>query len=1342
MWRHHARRVGRHGWRALLAILLFLVLLSLPVLALLGSETGSRWLIERGLGMQKMLTLQVEGGTLLGGLELRDVMLHGSKFDLHVRHLLARWSLVHLLRGELALQALQGDDVSLRLTAPPSSEPTRLPTLILPIRLRLESVQLNRIALWRWQAPAALTLDRLALAGSWEGMQVQLDRLEADQGVIGRLALRGGVGLSGDYPLDATGRLQLNVFHEKGWEPLAMVLRGSVADLSLGLVSQGPLTAKAGARVRPFQQGVPYSASLVWQAVRLPWWQDQLLGSEGGSLRVVGTTTGLRVLGDARLAGRDLPAGRYTWRIQTDWSSANIESFDFNGLGGNIKADGKVSWQKGLSWKLAARLRQVDLARKWTVPRYVAPVLSGHLETNGRTSESGSALSAVLALEGGEYWQLDEQGRSWFWNIGQPQRVGLKWAGVSRLVPGLDALTSDSGQLDLQGSQRDYALSLAAGLAGARLPSGRWVAEVNGHDRHVGIQRIDYEGEAGHAGLGGELEIGTPLRWEGALSVDNFSTAWLSPQWSGQFSGYLAGHGSWGGAVSDIRVDDTHLAGTLQARPFAADGGIMVALPVSGWPRAAARNLRVAWGDNRATLDGGLEKDWNLKADLQLGRLEELGLPLPLQGAVQGHVALSGEERHPDVDLGLQGSGLANDSLRVATAQLNMQLSRLGEQASQVKLSATGVATASGRELGAIAVGLSGTQKAHVVDWRVQGASVQGDGSISGGFDSSSLDWSGQVDTGHVAVAGMDWQLAAPFPAAWSTAGRELHLAPHCWLSGEARLCNEQELLLGPRGSVHLALSGLQAGRLTDLLPEGLALEGVLEGKASGGWEAGQAPQLEAGLQVAEGKVILARDEDGAAPLIYDYQHADLTVAAGRDEVRVQVGLASQQMGQASLDARIDPYAETKPVQGHIALQGLRLEILQPFFPGMATLSGAVSAAGDITGDLHRPEFAGSVELAGGEVGMRNLPVNLHNIAARVDVKGTQADISGSTRSGQGQAAITGHADWSDAFHLDMDLTGTRFELRQEPMLLAEIDPALHLRVVPGQVDLTGNVRVPTARLNLQPLSDQAVPLSPDVHVLTGKEGEARVQVAGAMQGWLVNADVEVLLGDDVYFHGYGVNGRLSGGLRLRQQGRRGLEATGEVELDKDSRYDAYGQRLQIRRGRLIFAGNLTQPGLDVEAVREIDSKVVGVRVEGRANAPQATLFSDTAMSQEEIISYLVLGRPLTTTGKPDTGSNNSNLALAAAAIKLGAGGTRGLTSDVGSTLGITDFAVDAEGSGDDTQFTVSGYVSPKLYLRYGVGVFTPVNTATIRYKISSSLYLEAVSSLENAIDLFYNFRF
>jgi translocation and assembly module TamB len=153
--------------------------------------------------------------------------------------------------------------------------------------------------------------------------------------------------------------------------------------------------------------------------------------------------------------------------------------------------------------------------------------------------------------------------------------------------------------------------------------------------------------------------------------------------------------------------------------------------------------------------------------------------------------------------------------------------------------------------------------------------------------------------------------------------------------------------------------------------------------------------------------------------------------------------------------------------------------------------------------------------------------------------------------------------------------------------------------------------------------------------------------------------------------------------------------------------------------------------------VREVDNEVVGVRVSGRVNTPKVSFFSDDGgLSQEEIVSYLVLGRPLNSV------NGENNLSAAAAAIKLGATGGAGLTTKLGETVGITDLALDAEGNGDDTQVTVSGYLSPKLYLRYGVGIFTPINTATIRYKIGSKLYLEAVSSLESAIDLLYTLRF
>jgi translocation and assembly module TamB len=100
------------------------------------------------------------------------------------------------------------------------------------------------------------------------------------------------------------------------------------------------------------------------------------------------------------------------------------------------------------------------------------------------------------------------------------------------------------------------------------------------------------------------------------------------------------------------------------------------------------------------------------------------------------------------------------------------------------------------------------------------------------------------------------------------------------------------------------------------------------------------------------------------------------------------------------------------------------------------------------------------------------------------------------------------------------------------------------------------------------------------------------------------------------------------------------------------------------------------------------------------------------------------------------------NNTLAAAGLSFGLSGSRNFTNKLGRTFGLSGLTVDAEGVGDDTQVNVTGYISPDLYLRYGVGVFTPVNKLTLRYQVNRRLYVEASSALEKAIDIFYNWRF
>ncbi|RZA14274.1 MAG: translocation/assembly module TamB, partial [Proteobacteria bacterium] len=123
--------------------------------------------------------------------------------------------------------------------------------------------------------------------------------------------------------------------------------------------------------------------------------------------------------------------------------------------------------------------------------------------------------------------------------------------------------------------------------------------------------------------------------------------------------------------------------------------------------------------------------------------------------------------------------------------------------------------------------------------------------------------------------------------------------------------------------------------------------------------------------------------------------------------------------------------------------------------------------------------------------------------------------------------------------------------------------------------------------------------------------------------------------------------------------------------------------------------------------------------------------FSEPTMSQEQALSYLVLGRPL------GNGGEDNNM-LAQAALGLGLMGSSGVTSKLATDLGIEDFQLDTQGSGDATSVVASGNISEKLSLRYGVGVFEPANTIALRYLLSKRLYLEVASGVASSLDLFY----
>ncbi|MGL4349165.1 MAG: translocation/assembly module TamB domain-containing protein, partial [Plesiomonas shigelloides] len=116
--------------------------------------------------------------------------------------------------------------------------------------------------------------------------------------------------------------------------------------------------------------------------------------------------------------------------------------------------------------------------------------------------------------------------------------------------------------------------------------------------------------------------------------------------------------------------------------------------------------------------------------------------------------------------------------------------------------------------------------------------------------------------------------------------------------------------------------------------------------------------------------------------------------------------------------------------------------------------------------------------------------------------------------------------------------------------------------------------------------------------------------------------------------------------------------------------------------------------------------------------------------------SYILRGEPL------DDGNSNDNGAMTSALIGIGLSQSSQLVGQIGQAFGISDLALDTQGVGDNSQVVISGYIMPGLQIKYGVGIFDSLAELTLRYRLMPSLYLQAVSGLNQAVDLIYQFEF
>ncbi|NIF15509.1 translocation/assembly module TamB [Pantoea sp. Cy-639] len=1095
--------------------------------------------------------------------------------------------------------------------------------------------------------------------------------IEVDEVKVGQLRLDGNE-LLGDLQLAAhwtASGLQVDSLQLRR-DDLRLALQGT-------LLPQGdwPLTLQGSLQLPPVE-GQPWQLAL------------NVKGDLQKTLGIDATSSGYldaHLEGELQALAEHLPA-RLNLRAQAFKAAASLpDTLQLN----QLRLDAQGDLLKGYLLSGSAML-----------PAEQGPV---GLVLAGKVDAKGARLDA-LDLNASDTQRLKLQASA-DWQQGLSADASLDWLDFPwlRLYPLEQAPQVTLKRLNAQVQYRDghYKGAFNGDLDG---PAGAFslASPFDGDLGQVRLPQLALQAGQGKAAGSVALRFADTLAWDVDLQLSALDPAYWLAELPGTLAGPLRSQGELKSDQLSLKAQ-LDLKGRLRGQPAQlkvdADGA------GDHWTLGS---LAVQLGDNRIHGSASLQQRLAGRVDLDLPRLGQLWPQL--QGQAKGRLDLAGTLAAPQGSLVLQGQQLAQADNRVQRLDLDARLD--AAQRGVVMLKAGNIRLGD-TTLGNLDVQGKGDIRQQAATLALEGPQLKLDLGLDGTLAKG--DWRGRLASGRIQAGGQDWQLQAPARLQRLASG-QLDFGAHCWRSGQASLCGEdQRLAPEPRLRYHLKQFPLQS--LAQWLPKDFAWQGLLNADINLDIPA-SGPKGNIRVD-AGGGTLRVRDNGRWVDFPYQALRLDSTLAPRRIDTRLD--FRGERLGELSVNARLDPLGRNKPLSGDFRLSGLDLSIARPFLPMVERLSGQLNGSGQLSGSLLAPQVNGHIALSGGEVAGAELPVSLRELSLQAQIAGEQVLLKGDWRSGEaGRGALDGHLTWGQALGMDLRLQGQQLPVSVEPYAALEVAPDLTIRLVDERLAVSGKVRVPKGKITVRELPPSTVKVSDDTVIVGHQTEQGKPPMAVAM-------DIDVEVGSDTLsFKGFGLTANLLGHVHIGDN----LDTRGELSL-ADGRYRAYGQKLTIRRARLLFAGPIDQPYLDIEAIRQVDDVIAGIRLSGSAEQPTTKVFSEPAMSQEQALSYLVLGRPLGSSGE-------DNNMLAEAALGLGLAGSAGITGSLASNLGIQDFQLDTQGSGNTTSVVASGNLTERLSLRYGVGVFEPANTIALRYKLSKKVYLEAASGLASSLDIFY----
>ncbi len=947
-----------------------------------------------------------------------------------------------------------------------------------------------------------------------------------------------------------------------------------------------------------------------------------------------------------------------------------------------------------------------ELRTQWRWTANAEGAFAGHLEVSGSSDryEVEHALEAPV--------QLDTEGAVAIRNGEIWADLMHRWQDL-RVAAGGNVITSPLGNLRIEGTLDSYRVSADTLVQFADLPDGDVELEGEGNLAGLRVDNVIIETESGRLRANGDVLWTPEPAWDLVFDASGLDPSLATEVLAGSLdaAGRTAGSVRAGGP--EFAVDVERMVGTLNDHPV--DGELAVSLAGS---TVMLSNAAVSIGGNHIVAAGRVREDIDLNVRLRLPTIENI--VSEASGALEGDVRIRGTIGDLSVSGGVSGSSLLWRDFAAGTFRASGELAQTGTVDATIETSEFRYGD---RVAERVAVNIAGRGDSHTIQAGIQASGDELSIAAKGGLDEQS--WSGQIDSLSLQseVLG-DWSLEQSTDLRISPTTAALAEACLAAAAFDGKVCAALAYADAVPLDFDVVLEGLPLTALPLSVPAGVNITGAVFGHARGQLDAKQLNST-ASLEIRNAS-FSAEYEGETVSAALEQAVANATVTDNRVDAELRIHLSDDYGDMEGQVNVADIFDTNSALAGNVEVDVEDLSIFPILLPSITDTTGRIEGSIAINGALANPQFLGVVALRDGAFTVRRAGISVTDVDLELrQLESGRLGLSGRAKSGEGEIAIEGSSESVAGTELRarLDVSGENFELIRLPDWRVAASPKIRMTMNDQNTVVSGDILIPTADITVRAVPETATQTSPDAIV-------HRADAAEELTRRRIDVDVRARLGNAVRVSAFGLTTGLGGDVNIKGGTHAPYVGAGRVQL-REGRYKAYGQELTIERGELIFNGPLSNPNLDVRAVRQTRDVVAGVQLSGTPRQLSSTVFSEPPLSEAEALSYLLTGRPLA------GASAGEGEMLNKAAFALGLSGAGKIASQVGNVVGLDTLSV--EGGAEEGTIVAGKQVGTRLFIEYGYGLVNSLGRILFRYQLNDRLVVETTSGVVNTVDLVYS---